>query len=73
MVSLGRFIFKENLYLYIKRPRLAMVWFLDGPEHSKTEQNGRHFVFFTIRKPNFETFGFRMDLVFECSEFQPPL
>ena len=30
-------------------------------------------MFFTIQKPNFETFGFRLDSVFECSEFEPPL
>ena len=27
----------------------------------------------TIRKPNFETFHFRMDSVFKCSEFNPRL
>ena len=38
------------------------VRFLNGP-----------FEYRTIRKPNFETFGFRMDSVFEWSEFEPPL
>ena len=32
---------------------LAIVWFSNGLDHSKTE-------LFTIRKPNFNTFGFRM-------------
>ena len=27
----------------------------------------------TIQNPNFETFRFRMDLEFECSEFEPRL
>ena len=30
-------------------------------------------LFFTIRKPNFKTFGIRMDSEFKCSEFEPRL
>ena len=30
-------------------------------------------LFFTIQNPNFETFGSRMDSVFECLVFEPPL
>ena len=55
--SLGHFICKENLFIYIQRPMLAMVLFLNGPNHSKAEQNGCHFLTkcwpsCTIRKPN---------------------
>ena len=64
--KLGRFIQKENLFIFIKRPRLSMVRFSNGPDHSKTELS-------TIRIPNFETFGFRMGSEFECSVFEPPL
>ena len=48
--------------------------------HSKTELSTIRkpnkmaaIFFFTIQKPNFEMFSFRMDSVFECSEFEPPL
>ena len=41
MGSLGRFIYWNNFF---KRPRLAMVRFLNGPDHSKMEQNGPHFI-----------------------------
>ena len=47
-----------------KRPRLAVVRFL----------NGKKFGFrmvWTVQKPNFETFGNRMDSEFKCSEFEP--
>ena len=49
MASLGCFIYKENLFMYIKRPSLAIVWFSNGPDHSKTEQNGRHLVFLPFK------------------------
>ena len=35
---------ENNLLLYLKQPRLAMVRFSNGPDHSKTEQNGSHLV-----------------------------
>ena len=61
--SLDRFIKK---FFFIKRPRLAVVWF----------SNGKKFGFqmvWTIRNPKFETFRFRMDSELECSEFEPRL
>ena len=35
--KLGCFINKEEIYIYIKRPRLAIVRISNGPDHSKTE------------------------------------
>ena len=36
--KLGRFIYKEEIiYSNIKQPRLAIVWYSNGPDHSKTE------------------------------------
>ena len=61
-----------KVFFSYKTTEASVVWFSNGPYHSKTEQNGRHF-FYSIRKPNFETFGIRMDSVFERSVFEPPL
>ena len=49
----------------------SSVFEWSGPFENRTKW--RPFCFLPIRKPNFETFGFRMDSVFECSEFEPPL
>ena len=43
--KLGRFIYNENLFINIKRPRLAMVWILNGRGHEPNvfdHQNTEH-------------------------------
>ena len=52
----------QKIYFeHIKRPRLAIVRFSNGPDDSKTEQNGRHFVFlpFKIRTLKCSVLGWR--------------
>ena len=57
--SLGYFIYKEKK-LYLKRPRLK-------PFENQTFGNQT----FTIQKPIFKTFGFRMSFGFRSSVFGP--
>ena len=75
--KLGRFIYNENLFIYIKQLRLAMVRFSNGPYHSKTELSTIKKTFYHSKTELWNVqfsngFGIRMfsiraPTVFECS------
>ena len=58
------------IFFFIKRPRLLLKF---GFRMVGSQLWFRTFENRTIRKKTFKTFGFRMDLEFERSEFEPQL
>ena len=64
VVSLDRFYGGKNIFC-VKQPRLVAIFPVENGKQNVRKQ--------TVRKPNFETFCFQMDLEFECSEFEPRL